>query len=117
VNEGEISNRNALHLIGRNLILSPVVELGRPRRLVAGDVVRGFKRAVVLQVRGDASRPGRCGLTRSYARAEGSENFAIFAESKKDRKLLRPQGSCSSQRDFPDEGDVVCCDETGQGAE
>lgn len=33
------------HLIEGNLILSPVVELRRPRRLVVGDLLRGFKRA------------------------------------------------------------------------
>lgn len=54
---GVVLNRNALDLVERNLILPPVVELGRPRALVVGDVLRGFKRAVVLQVRGDAGRP------------------------------------------------------------
>jgi hypothetical protein len=52
-----ILNQDTLDLIERNLILSLVVELGRARRLVVGDVLRGFKRAVVLQVRGDAGRP------------------------------------------------------------
>jgi hypothetical protein len=47
----------AKDFIERNLVLPPVVELGRPRALVVGDVLRGFKRAIVLQVRGDAGRP------------------------------------------------------------
>jgi hypothetical protein len=50
-------NRNPLHFVERNLILSPIVELRRSRRLVVGDVLRGFKLALVLQVRGDAGRP------------------------------------------------------------
>jgi hypothetical protein len=36
------SDRNALDLIERNLILAPVVKFGRSRRLVVGDVLRGF---------------------------------------------------------------------------
>jgi len=50
-------DRNPRYFIDRNLILSPVVELRRSRALVVGDVLRGFKRALVLQVRGDAGRP------------------------------------------------------------
>ena len=55
--EAQNLDRNPLDLIERNLILPPVVELGRPRALVVGDMLRGFKRAVVLQVRGDAGCP------------------------------------------------------------
>jgi len=47
-------NRNPLDLVERNLILAAVVELRCPRALVVGDVLRGFKRALVLPVRGDA---------------------------------------------------------------
>ena len=54
---GNALNCNPLDLIERNLILPAVVELRRPRALVVGDVLRGFKRALVLQVRGDAGRP------------------------------------------------------------
>ena len=38
--EEAMSNRNTLHFIERNLILSSSVELCRPRRLVVGDVLR-----------------------------------------------------------------------------
>jgi len=48
------SNRDPLHFIERNLVLPPVVELGRPRALVVSDVLRGFKLAVILRVFGDA---------------------------------------------------------------
>ena len=54
---GGRSNRNSLHLIERNLVLPSVVELRRPRALVIGDVLCGFQRAVVLQVRSDAGCP------------------------------------------------------------
>ena len=47
-------NQNLLHFIKRNLILAPVVKLRRPGRLMVGDVLRGFERALVLQVGGDA---------------------------------------------------------------
>ena len=50
-------NQYPFDLIERNLVLSAVVELGRARRLVVGDVLRGFERALVLQVPGDAGRP------------------------------------------------------------
>jgi hypothetical protein len=45
-------NSNPFQFIQRNLTLAPVVGLRCPRELVVGDVLRGFKRAVVLQVRG-----------------------------------------------------------------
>jgi hypothetical protein len=51
-------NHDALDLIKRNLILPSVVKLRGSRALVVGDVLRGFKGALVLQVRGDAGRPG-----------------------------------------------------------
>ena len=50
-------NQYPFDLVKLNLVLPAVVELGRARRLVVGDVLRGFKRALVLQVRGDAGRP------------------------------------------------------------
>ena len=56
-----VSNRNPLDLVERNLILSLVVELRRSRRLVVGDVLRGFEGSIVLQVRGYVGRPGRYG--------------------------------------------------------
>ncbi len=53
--------------------------LGRPRALVVGDVLRGFKCAVVLQVRGDAG--GAEGVvsdprldTSGLGRGEGKQN-------------------------------------------
>ncbi len=49
-------NCDPLHFIERNLILAPVVELRRSRRLVVGEVLHHFKLAAVLQVRGDAGR-------------------------------------------------------------
>jgi hypothetical protein len=52
-------NRDPLDLIERKLILSPVVELGRPRALVVGDMLRGFEGALVLQVRRGAGRAKR----------------------------------------------------------
>lgn len=51
------SDRNALDLVEGNLVLPPVVELRGPGAFVVGDVLRGFKRSLVLQVRGDAGRP------------------------------------------------------------
>jgi hypothetical protein len=45
------SDHYLLDLVERNLILSPVVELRRAGRLVVGDVLRCFKRSLVLQVR------------------------------------------------------------------
>ena len=47
---GNALNCNPLSFIKRNLILSPVVELGCPRALVVCDMLRGFQGAVVLQV-------------------------------------------------------------------
>jgi len=38
-------------------MLPSVVELGRSRALVVGDVLRGFKRTLILQVRGDPGCP------------------------------------------------------------
>lgn len=53
------SDQDSFDLIERNLILPAVVKLGRPRALVVGDVLRGFQRAAVLQVRGDAGSAKR----------------------------------------------------------
>ena len=53
---GRYLNCDPLDFIERDLILPPVVELGRPRRLVVGEVLRQFELAAVLQVRGDAGR-------------------------------------------------------------
>ena len=50
------SNRNPLDLIARNLVLPAVVELGRPRAHVICDVLRGFRRALVFQIRDEAGR-------------------------------------------------------------
>ncbi len=47
------SNRNPLDRIERNLVLAPVVELRRAGGFVVGDVLRGFQRSAVLQVRRD----------------------------------------------------------------
>ena len=41
--------------VERNLVLPPVVELRGSRALVVGDVLRGFKRTLVLQIRSDAA--------------------------------------------------------------
>jgi hypothetical protein len=38
------------------LVLSPVVEFGRPRRFMVGDLLRHFQLAAVLQIRRDAGR-------------------------------------------------------------
>ncbi len=50
----ETLNGDPFHLVQRNLILPPVVELGGPWGLVVGDVLRRLERAAVLQVGGDA---------------------------------------------------------------
>jgi hypothetical protein len=47
-------NRNALDLIERNLILPPAIAFRGSRAPVVGVVLRSFKRALVLQVCGDA---------------------------------------------------------------
>ena len=52
-------NRDPLDFIQSNLVLPTVVELRRARRLVVGDVLRGFERALVLQVGGNTGRPER----------------------------------------------------------
>src|SRR5271170_1301869 len=49
-------DRNLLYLVQRNFILATVVELGRPGRFVIGELLRGFQRSLVLQIRGDTSR-------------------------------------------------------------
>jgi len=49
-------DRDSLYLVERNLILSAVVQLGRPRRFVVGDLLRHFQLAAVLQIRRDAGR-------------------------------------------------------------
>jgi len=49
-------NCDPFYLIERNLILSPVVEFGCPRRFMVGDLLRHFQLAAVLQIRRDAGR-------------------------------------------------------------
>ena len=47
-------NRNPLDLVERNFIISPVIELGCPRRFVVRDLLRDLEFAAVFQIRGDA---------------------------------------------------------------
>jgi hypothetical protein len=46
--------RNSFNFIQRDLILPSIIQFGRARRLVIGDLLRDFERAAVLEVRGDA---------------------------------------------------------------
>ena len=48
---------NALDLVERNLVVPPVVELRSPGAFVVGDVLRCFKRALVLQVKASFEMP------------------------------------------------------------
>ena len=52
-----LSNVNPLDLIQRNLILHPVVELRRARRLVAGDPRSDLEVATIPQILGDSRAP------------------------------------------------------------
>jgi len=47
-------NRNPLDLVERNFIISPVIELGCPRRFVVRDLLRDLEFTAVFQIRGDA---------------------------------------------------------------
>jgi hypothetical protein len=49
-------DRDSLDLVERNLILSAVIKLGRPRRFMVSDLLRNFQLAAVLQIRRDAGR-------------------------------------------------------------
>ena len=49
-----ISDCNVLDLIEGNLILPAIIQFGRARRLVVGNLLRDFERAAVFEVRGDA---------------------------------------------------------------
>src|ERR1700730_6668175 len=51
------SDREPFYLIEGDLVTGPVVELGRPRRLVVGHRLRLLERPAVLQVDGDPGRP------------------------------------------------------------
>jgi len=75
------SNRNALYLVERNLILPAIVKLSRARTFVVGDVLRDFELAAVLQICGDAGRAesvvsGRSGRPAKAARSRyASQRF------------------------------------------
>ena len=45
---------DAFYLIQGNLILAAIIQFGRARRLVIGNLLRDFERAAVFEVRGDA---------------------------------------------------------------
>jgi len=47
-------NRNPLDLVERNFIISPVIELGCPRRFVVRDLLRDLEFTAVFQIRDDA---------------------------------------------------------------
>src|ERR1022692_1209231 len=49
-----MSNQNPLHLIERDFITRPIVELRRPRRFMRRDHGSVFKRSAVLQICRDA---------------------------------------------------------------
>jgi hypothetical protein len=49
-------NRNPLDLVERNFIISPVIELGCPRRFVVRDLLRDLEFTAVLEIRRDAGR-------------------------------------------------------------
>src|SRR5271165_4830200 len=51
------SQPDSLHLTQCNLVLCPVIELGRSRRLMAGHLLGMFESSVVLQVNRDAGCP------------------------------------------------------------
>ena len=48
------SDRNPLHLIQRDLIPSPIIQLGRPRAFMRGDRLRVFDCSTILEVGSDA---------------------------------------------------------------
>src|SRR5229473_2300977 len=50
------SNRNLLHLVERDFVGAPVVELGGARRGVVGERPGVLKSALVLEIGGDAGR-------------------------------------------------------------
>src|SRR5208283_3825667 len=58
------SQPDSLHLTQCNLVLCPVVELGRSRRLVSGQLLGVLEPAVVLQVNRDTGRAARCDIRR-----------------------------------------------------
>ena len=49
-------DRDSLNFIERNLVVSPVIKLGGPRRFVVSDLLRDFEFAAVLQIRRNAGR-------------------------------------------------------------
>jgi hypothetical protein len=56
---GQTLQPDSLHLAQRNLVLCPIIELGRSRRLVSGHLLGMLESSVVLQINRDAGRtPG-----------------------------------------------------------
>lgn len=53
------SNKNALDLIKRDVVLAPVIEPGGARALMVGHLLGDFELAAVAQVLRDARRPKR----------------------------------------------------------
>jgi hypothetical protein len=53
---GGFLDRDPLNFVERNLVLSPVIELGRPRRFVVSDLLSHFQFSAVLQIRRNAGR-------------------------------------------------------------
>ena len=49
-------DRDSLYLVERNLVITPVIKFGCPRRFVVSDLLRDFELAAVLQIRRDAGR-------------------------------------------------------------
>ena len=62
------SNPNPLHLIQRDLIPSPIVELGRPRRLMSRERLAVLDRPAILQIRRYFSRLEGVSATKGVGR-------------------------------------------------
>jgi hypothetical protein len=60
-----LSNEDSLDLIQPDSIVGPIIQLGRARRLVVGDLLRVLDCTTVLQVRRNACGPERMATGRA----------------------------------------------------
>jgi len=78
-----ISQSDSFHLAECNLVLCPIVELGCPRRLMAGHLLSVLESSVVFQVNSDAGRtPGVIPIPFSFTVSAylTSTSFSNWAE-------------------------------------
>jgi len=89
------SDHDAFDLVERDRVRRPVVQLRRPRRRVAGNLLRVLERTPVRQIRRDARRPDVWQHVDAGRPAAAARRLIIASTTRRvsDRPLRRPDRS------------------------